>query len=343
VPFRSVRIEALASILPPERVASTTLEEGLQETYARIGVPMGTLDMLVGVNARRFWADPVDGGVVAIDALAADVVKKALSSRPELINRVGMCVSTSVCKDYIEPSVAALVAGSLEFSSECQTFDVGNACLGFLTGIELVARRIELREIDVAVVVAAESSRHVVGNTIKNLQRPTTTMEDFRQALPTLTLGSAAVAMVLVHESIATTHHRVNDVVTRSDPRSSRICLGTPDWMKTEAHLLLKNGVELAAQTGEAACARFGWSASSVDQFLCHQVGAKHLASVCKRLDLPLDKAFKTYPEFGNTGPAAVPMALALAVEDGVVKDGHRLALMGIGSGLNVSMMDVSW
>jgi 3-oxoacyl-[acyl-carrier-protein] synthase III len=336
--FRSVRIESLACLTPPERRASTSVEEPLKETFARIGVPMGTLDLLVGVNARKLWPAGTE-----IDALASEVVKKALAPRPELVAKVGLCVSTSVSKDYIEPSVAALVAGQLEFAPECQTFDVANACLGFLTGIELAGRRIEAREIDVAVVVAAESSRHVLENTIRLLQRDGTTQQDFREALPTLTLGSAAVAMVLVHESIATTNHRVNGIVTRADPRSSRVCLGTPEWMKTEAHTLLKNGVELAAATWAAACEQFGWTADTVDQFLCHQVGAKHLASVCKRLEIPTERAYKTYPEWGNTGPAAVPVALALAVDEGVVKGGDRLALMGIGSGLNVSMMDVTW
>lgn len=342
--FRSVVIEALASALPPHRVTSTSIEQELAATYARLGVPQGTIEMLVGVKARRFW----DEGAT-IDALAADVVMTALASRPELKGQVGMCVSTSVCKDFVEPSVAALVSGALEFPSECQTFDVGNACLGFITGVELAARRIELREIDVAVVVAAESSRHVVRRTIERLAQPTATMQDYKEALPTLTLGSAAVACVLVHESIASPEsrgHRVNGVVTRADPRSSRICLGTADWMKTDATLLLKNGVELAAQTWAAAQQQFGWTSSpatNVDQFLCHQVGATHLATLFKKLDLPVDKAFLTYPELGNTGPAAVPMALSLAVDGGAVKGGDRLALMGIGSGLNVSMMDVTW
>ncbi len=342
--FRSVVIEALASALPPHRVTSTSIEAELAGTYARLGVPQGTIEMLVGVKARRFWDDGA-----TIDVLAADVVRRALAGRPELKSRVGLCVSTSVCKDYVEPSVAALVSGALEFPSECQTFDVGNACLGFMTGIELAARQIELREIDVAVVCAAESSRHVVRATIERLAQPTSTMQDYKEALPTLTLGSAAVAMVLVHESIASpasSGHRVNDIVTRADPGSSRVCLGTADWMKTDATVLLKNGVELAARTWAAAQQKFGWTSSSltnIDQFLCHQVGATHLATLFKKLDLPVDKAFLTYPELGNTGPAAVPMALALAVDNVVVKRGHRLALMGIGSGLNVSMMDVTW
>jgi 3-oxoacyl-[acyl-carrier-protein] synthase III len=339
--YKHVRIEALAHALPPHRVASSELEEQLKETYGRIGVPLSYLESSVGVKARRFW----DEGVT-IDGLSANVARQVKDQRPDL--KIGMCVSTSVCKDYLEPSVSALVAGELGLPPECVTFDIANACLGFLTGIDTAARRIETGEIDAAIVVASESSRHVVTNTIRRLRQPTSTLIEFREAVPTLTLGSAAVAMLLVHERVATTNHRVNGMVTLGDPQSSRACIGTSDWMKTDGPMLLKNGVELAAKTWAKATATFGWSQSDVAQFLCHQVGARHLASVCQRLEIPLEKAFLTYPELGNTGPAAVPVALSLAVNGwehapAAIKDGDRLALLGIGSGLTVSMMDVTW
>lgn len=339
--YRHVRIEALAHTVPPHRVASSALEAELTDTYARIGVPPGYLETLVGVKARRFWDDGA-----AIDFLAADAARKVVSQRPDL--KIGMCVSASVCKDYVEPSVAALVAGHIGLSPECQTFDVANACLGFLTAMDLCAQRIEHGDIDAALVVAAESSRHVVTNTVDKLKQPEVTLENFRESLPTLTLGSASVAMLLVHERVATTEHRLNGVVTRSDPTSSRICIGTAEWMKTDGQALLKNGIELAARTWQVAAERFSWTVPGINQFLCHQVGARHLAALCKRLELPVERAFLTYPELGNTGSAAVPMALSLAASGWehappAVKSGDRLALMGIGSGLAVSMMDVTW
>ncbi len=327
--------------MPPHRVTSSTLEEELRATYERCAVPMGLIEGLVGVKARRFW----DEGA-SIDSLATEVVRGLLQGREYLTP--GMIVSTSVCKDYIEPSVAALVAGALDFPAECVTFDVANACLGFLTGIDLCARRIDSGEIDCAVIVAAESSRHVTRATVERLKQASTTQAEFRESMPTLTLGSAAVAMLLVHEKHATTNHRVNGMVTLGDPKSSRICLGTPEWMKTDGQALLKNGVELAAKTWEKGVERFGWSMTDVDQFLCHQVGARHMAALTKRLEMPVEKAFLTFPELGNTGPAAVPMALSLAAQGWehsapTITDGSRLSLMGIGSGLTVSMMDMTW
>ena len=55
------------------------------------------------------------------------------------------------------------------------------------------------------------------------------------------------------------------------------------------------------------------------------------------------DRFHKTYPEYGNIGPAAVPYTLCKAVEAGKVQKGDVVGLMGIGSGLNCSMMEVRW
>ena len=60
-------------------------------------------------------------------------------------------------------------------------------------------------------------------------------------------------------------------------------------------------------------------------------------------LGLDPKKIYRIYPELGNIGPAAVPIALAKAVELGKVKRGDRVALLGIGSGLNCSMAEIVW
>ncbi len=54
-------------------------------------------------------------------------------------------------------------------------------------------------------------------------------------------------------------------------------------------------------------------------------------------------KVYKTFPEFGNVGPAAIPITLSKALEAGRIQKGNRVALMGIGSGLNCAMMEVVW
>jgi 3-oxoacyl-[acyl-carrier-protein] synthase-3 len=336
VPYENVFIESLAIELPPHRVETGVIEEELAPTYRRLGIPKHCIETLVGIKARRFWQE----GTEVADA-AAKVARKALAAAPGL--DVALLISSSVSKDYVEPSVAALVAGELQLPPSCLSFDVGNACLGFMSAMELAAQQIESGRIGAALVVAAESSRHVVARTVERLNAPTSTMQDFKEALATLTLGSGAVAMLLTHRRTATTTHQLHGSVTRADPKSSRICLGTPEWMRTDATRLLAAGVDLAAATWAEAERQLGWRRDDVAQFICHQVGAAHMATLFKRLELDLDRAHLTYPELGNIGPAAVPLTLALAVDAGRVRTGDSVALMGIGSGLSCCMMSVTW
>ncbi len=49
------------------------------------------------------------------------------------------------------------------------------------------------------------------------------------------------------------------------------------------------------------------------------------------------------FNEHGNIGPASVPIVLSKLKEMGRLKKGNRVALLGIGSGLNCSMAEVVW
>ncbi len=68
-----------------------------------------------------------------------------------------------------------------------------------------------------------------------------------------------------------------------------------------------------------------------------------HMVALCDALGIDFQKCFLSFPQHGNVGPAAVPLTLALADEAGKLREGDHVALMGIGSGLNVSMMSVTW
>lgn len=342
MPTSSVAVESLAWVLPPHRATSAELEADLAPTYRRLGVPARCIEALTGIAARRFW----DEGQGIAEA-AAEAAKKCLegAGRPvaDVVARTGLCLSTSVSKDFVEPSVAALVAGELGLPATCRRFDVGNACLGFLDGMDLAASAIERGAVDYALVVAAESSRRVVEATIARLNAEARTMQDFKENLPTLTLGSGAVAMLLCRADLATTTHRVLGSVTLCDGENNRICVGVPDRMTTDATKLLSAGVALAEKTLAKAELDLSFARGEISRWICHQVGAAHMATLFSRLGLDLDRAQLTYPELGNIGPAAVPLTLGLAVEEGRVRPGDKLALFGIGSGLSCSLTTVLW
>ena len=336
--FQNVSIEGLQYVDGPIRVESELLESGFADTLQRLGHRPGLLRKLTGVVARRFFDEHLGPSDVATAA-----AKSVLESTGIDKDDIGLLISTSVSKDYVEPSIASTVHGNLGLGASCLNFDVGNACLAFLNAMEVAGMMIERGQVSHAMVVVGESSRTPVENTVRLLSQSTTTEQDLRNHFATLTLGSGGVAMILSHVDHSKTTHRFLGGVNVADTSHNHLCRGQYNQMITDAGGLLNAGVDVAKRTFEQAGQHLGWAPNLLNVIVMHQVGSVHFSTILKTLGLDMNRAHVTYPEFGNMGPASIPVTLGKAIEAGQVKQGDRVALMGIGSGLNCSMMEAVW
>ncbi|MCA9780736.1 MAG: 3-oxoacyl-ACP synthase III [Candidatus Eremiobacteraeota bacterium] len=334
----NVCLESIAYHLPQEVMSMEDTFEQLEPLLERLRIPSSGVLGASGVEERRFWPR---GTTIA--EVAAQAAAKALQASGLEASDIGCLISTSVCKDYIEPSMASLVHGRLGLPPKSLNFDIGNACLAFLNGMSVLADMIEQGRFKAALIVDAESAREVIEQTIARLLGTETNVDDFRDNFAALTLGSGAVAAVLTHASISKTGHRVTGHVALADTRHSDLCLGQPTEMIVHARPLMEAGVDLAKRTWTEAEQEFGWRPDDIDLFVCHQVGRRHHEFLFESLGLDANRAYITYPFLGNVGPASVPLTLALALERGRLTEGNKVALMGIGSGLNCSMMEIMW
>jgi 3-oxoacyl-[acyl-carrier-protein] synthase-3 len=305
----------------------------------RLGIKPGLIEGLTGIRERRFW----DANQQASD-VATLAAEKLLERSRIPREAIGCLISTSVCKDYIEPSVASLVHGNLKLADHCINYDIGNACLGFVNAMASVGMMIDAGLVDYGLIVDGENSREVVEATIRRLSKSDVGAEDFRDQFATLTLGSGAVAMILCRRDLATSGHTVNGSVTRAATQHSRLCLGQRDYMTADASKVLIFGVELAKKTWDLASRTLaGWSDAQIDAYMPHQVSRRNMDVLNEKLGLTPSKQHLNFPTLGNIGPAAVPITLCQAAEPGRIRSGDHVALMGIGSGLNCSMMSVTW
>jgi acyl-CoA:acyl-CoA alkyltransferase len=336
--FHQVSIDVVKHVDAPVRLASTQINDRLRPTMERLGIRDNLLEDVAGIRERRIWEGPAL--VTDVATLAATA---ALEASPVPRDRIGLLVSTSVCRDFIEPSIAAVVHGNLGLSAECQNFDLGNACLAFLNGMDVAGLMIERGDIEYALIVDGEVSNEVTERTIERLSLPSTTAEQFRAEFASLTLGSGAVAMVLGRSDLLPAGHRYRGSVTRAATQFADLCRGTMQRMVTDTKTLLMEGLKLAELTYGAASEAFGWSDGVVDEYVLHQVSKVHTDALVALLGIDPARALTTFPDHGNVGPASVPMALSKLEEAGRLRDGHRVALLGIGSGLNCSMAEVIW
>jgi len=346
--YENVCVEALSYTLPPQLVTSADIEEQLSPVYHHLGMSVGRLELMTGIRERRFFPPGTLPGqisaVTASDAIDASGIDR---------RHFGCLIHGSVCRDQLEPATASGVHYEAGLPRDSLILDVSNACLGILNGVMILANMIELGQIRAGVVVGTETGRDLVEGTIDSLlKNPDVTRKDVKLAFASLTIGSGSAAIVLCDRELSRTGNRLVGGDFQADSQSHHLCQGDSEIevhgdgrprMLTDAETLLHAGIDLAELTWQSTKRKLGWSNDDVSKAFTHQVGKAHKKLLYERLELDPQIDFATIEYLGNTGAAALPTAFALGVEKNHVQAGDRIALLGIGSGLNAIMFGVEW
>jgi 3-oxoacyl-[acyl-carrier-protein] synthase-3 len=344
--FAHTCIESLAVALPGDILTTVEIEERLRPLYERLKLPFGRLELMTGIRERRVWPP----GTRPSDASAA-AGKAALAKSGLRAEQVELFIHSAVCRDMMEPATASFAHRKIGLPATAQIFDVSNACLGFLNALTVAAGLIESGQIKCALVVSGENGGPLVQQTLKTLLEAPLDRNGIKPYFANLTIGSGAVGAVVCHESIlpaGARPHRLLGGIARAATEHGELCQGDSHGaealaMQTDSEALLTAGLALARDTWDAFTAETGYGAATADRFICHQVGSTHRRKLYEALGLDLAKDFSTFETLGNTGSVALPATLAKAVEAGAVAEGTKVALLGIGSGLNCLMLALEW
>ncbi len=254
-------------------------------------------------------------------------------------------------RDFLEPATASRVHHALQLPENGWVYDVSNACLGILNGAVQIAMLIEAGIIRAGIVVGTENSRSLLERTIEALNADSSlTRQSIKGAFASLTIGSGSCAWLLADESLAMEATPFLHAVATARTQFHDLCLSDEDagagmqpLMETDSEKLLHEGIATGVQNLELFLQQSAWSREMIEHTVCHQVGGKHRSLMLQALGLPIERDTATFPWLGNTGSTALPLALAFAARNGEVKPGNRLAMLGIGSGINSVMIGATW
>ena len=80
-----------------------------------------------------------------------------------------------------------------------------------------------------------------------------------------------------------------------------------------------------------------------IDLFVFHQANKYMLDFLCKRCKISPSKFYMNFADCGNTVSASIPIALARAGQDGTLKSGMKVMLVGFGVGLSWGATIITW
>jgi 3-oxoacyl-[acyl-carrier-protein] synthase III len=346
--WNNVCLESFGYTLPAEVVTSAEIEARLRTLYRRLRLPEGRLELMSGIRERRFWPRGTLPSQISVQSAERAIAAAGIDRR-----RISALVHGSVCRDFLEPATACGVHHRLGLPRGCLIYDVSNACLGIVNGLLQVANMIELGQIEAGLVVGTEGGRQLVETTIDHLNADEAlSRQDIKTAMASLTIGSASVAVLLVHRELSRTGNLLLGGVAMAKTEHCELChsghdeavgSGMRPLMQTDAERLLEEGVAAAKVCFDSFLSSIDWSRDEIEATICHQVGRAHRKALFAALELDEQLDFSTLEFLGNTGSAALPITAAIAAQQGRLRKHDRVALLGIGSGINVVMLGAQW
>jgi 3-oxoacyl-(acyl-carrier-protein) synthase III len=308
------RLLGTGSALPARRVTTA-------EVAARVGKDAAEIEARTGIRTR-FWAEP---GATMAD-LGAEALRRALAAAgmPAAELRRLIFVSTTG-GDYTTPATANSILHALGVDhGRCDAFDLANACVGFLTALDLGARSVATGTGPVGIVVVELMTRFISPD----------------DARPYVIFGDAAGAVVLgpgrPDEGLA------GVALGNEGARGGTVVIHHPALTGKAEHFLFaassremnQIATEAMIKSAAAALDQAGVTLEEVAWFLPHQPNGRMLEGLVDAFRVDRGRVVPVVEEIGSVGAASIPVSLDRLLRSGRVQPGDRMLMVSVGSGL---------
>jgi len=347
--YQNVYIESMGQYLPETSTTSLYLEDQLKDLYDRLKIHPGRIELMTGIWERRLWPSSTRPSDLAFKAIQDIYDEDANNDASVDLSQVDLLIHASVCRDFLEPATATVVADKLKLKNGAQCFDLSNACLGAIQATCLAASLIESGQIKNALIVTGENAGPLVESTLQLLKTNSQIdRRELKKYFANLTLGSGATALYLVAEKMAKNPWaKLEASFFMNDVSSNHLCRGDGNIhqlsMQTDSEKLLEMGLLLGKQSLPPFFKIWERDQKNIDVVLTHQVGKAHEELSLKTFELNSLITHRTYPFLGNTGSSALPLTMIDAYQKNVLKQNQSVLLLGIGSGLVNQNVGLKW
>ncbi|MFD2617115.1 beta-ketoacyl-ACP synthase III [Terrilactibacillus laevilacticus] len=272
-----------------------------------------------GIEERRIADDNTDTSDMAYYA-----AKEAIKNAGITAKDIDLILVATVTPDQPFPSVSCMLQDRLG-ANHVPAMDISAACSGFMYGMITAKQFIDTKTYTNILIVGVEKLSKIT---------------DWKDRSTAVLFGDAAAAAVM---GPVGDDKGILSFELGSDGSGGK-------YLYQEGSKLVMNGREVfkfaVRQMGESAVRvveKAGLEKEDIDYLIPHQANIRIMEASRQRLDIPEEKLVKTVHKYGNTSASSIPLALADNVENGKIKDGDVLVLVGFGGGLTWGAVALRW
>jgi 3-oxoacyl-[acyl-carrier-protein] synthase-3 len=258
--------------------------------------------------------------------LAAQACADALTDAGRTADEVDQVIITTITPDKVTPGLAPEVA-RLIGAHGAAAVDLNAACAGFLYALDQAAALVETGRARVVLVCGAEA-----------LSRLTDTEDRGTAVL----FGDGAGAVVVAAGEM---ERGCSRFVLGCDPEQGDLLYAdnVDRKLRMQGREVYRHAVARMTEATREALDAAGLTVDDVDLFVAHQANSRIIESAANELGMPHEKLALNVDRVANTSSASIPLALAQAERDGLLKPGATVALAAFGAGFVWGAGIVSW
>lgn len=326
--IRRVRITGLGKHFPKRKLTNADLEKIVDTSDEWIVTRTGMKE--------RYVADSSE----TTSTLSIEAARKALDRAGVRPEEVELIIVATVTPDMLFPSTACLVQVGLG-AKNAAGFDLEAACPNFIYACAVGSQFIATGMYDCVLVIGADTLTKIV---------------NWKDRSTCVLFGDGAGAAVLQPSSDDSGFLSFTLGIDGSGsdylkmPAGGSLCPASHESVEKGLHTIHMNGPEVfkfaVRAMPEAALDslnKAGIKAEDIDLLIPHQANLRIIEAVRKRLGLPPEKVFVNIEKYGNTSGASIPVALAEAEEQGLLKKGDIVVLTAFGAGYTWGACTLRW
>ncbi|KAF6574391.1 beta-ketoacyl-ACP synthase III [Paenibacillus sp. SEL3] len=276
----------------------------------------------------------------ATSDLAYEAAIKALESAGMTAQDLDLIIVATVTPDMAFPSTACILQDKLG-AKGAAAFDLSAACSGFVYGLATATSFIKTGIYNNALIIGADCLSRITDYTDRN------TCVLFGDGAGAVVIGEVPEGRGF--QSFDLGAEGAGGTLLKLEAGGSRLP-ASADTLENKQHYIYMNGREVfkfAVRVMGTATVdvleKAGLSKDDIDLFVPHQANVRIIQSAMQRLDLPEEKVVVNVHKYANTSAASIPLALVEAAEEGRMKEGDRVLMVGFGGGLTWGASVLVW
>lgn len=289
---------------------------------------------LTGIKTRRYA-----GSAMLPSDLAVEASRQALNRAGIDPKEVDVIISCGVARDVEEPATAYIIQEKLG-ADRAYCFDLVNACNGFISALDVLDAFIASGRCKTGLVAVGDIlSQYITWDT----KSP----NDLHMSSMGYTFGDAGGAAVLTRRNETDTQG-LHGSWFLSDGSYWKVAViplidQQARYFKSNASNIERAALEHVPGGVEEVMKFLGWTIEDIKLVIPHQVSSQIIEDLFyKRLRMPPEKVFWSFPLHGNVGAASMPVALCNAMDAGLATTGDKILLVGGSGGFGAGVLGLT-